>query len=74
MKLLNMRLMHGLYDAASNTRVRSCCGLCMDDTDIPIQRLLSTQSTQKIFAVVVLATQRDNWVYIKMKRDLWHQG
>ena len=26
------------------------------------------------FTVVVLATQRDNWVYIKMKRDLWHQG
>ena len=34
MKLLTMRLMHDLYNAASNMRVRSCCGLCMDDTDI----------------------------------------
>ena len=71
---INMRLVHDLHEAASNiNEAMSLTAVCgwhwYSDTETVIYAMYTEG-----FTVVVLAPQRDNWVYIKMKRALWHQG
>ena len=69
---INMRLVHDLHEAASNEAI-SLTAVCgwhwYSDTETVIYAMYTEGLT-----VVALAPQRDNWVYIKMKCALWHQG
>ena len=69
---INMRLVHDLHEAASNEAM-SLTAVCgwhwYSDTETVIYAMYTEGLT-----VVVLAPQRDIWVYIKMKHDFWHQG